>query len=85
MIIVGDMHEARTIRTSVRKVCNGAHQWGGGFPQGPPMEILGGTGWKGGGSLMGAKQGSRHSCMCVGVVVCFTWLQGIYAAGGWSE
>lgn len=38
-----------------------------------------------GASLMGAKQGSRHSGMCVGVVGCYTWLQGTCTAGGWSE
>lgn len=42
------------------------------------MERLGGTGW---GSLVGA----RGVCVCVGGVGCFTWLQGLYTAGGWGE
>lgn len=81
--------EARTKRTEeVRKVRNRAHPWWCGCPPGPPMEVrVGGeTGWDRLGQFSGCQAGvTAEVCVCVGGVGCFTWLQGLYTAGGWGE
>lgn len=44
------------------------------------------TGWDRLGQFSGCQAGvAAEVCVCVGGVGCFTWLQGLYTAGGWGE